>query len=48
MARQNAPLTCIAGAVPAQQPNLLSRGDQKRHGFNQSPVALSRSEVVGG
>src|ERR1035437_9416924 len=48
MAGQNAQQAGLAGAVSAQQADLLARGDQQGNGFEQSLVAISQGEVVGG
>ena len=48
MAGQNAQQAGLAAAVSAQQPDLLARGDRQRNGFEQSLMAVSQGEVVGG
>jgi len=48
MAGQDAQQAGLAAAVSAQQPDLLSRGDHERNGFEQSLVAISQGDVVGG
>jgi hypothetical protein len=48
VAGQDARQAGLAAAVSAQQPDLLARGDQQRDRFEQSLVAVSQGEVVGG
>ena len=48
MAGQNAQQAGLAGTVPAEQSYLFSRGNGERDRFQQSLVAVSQGQIVGG
>jgi hypothetical protein len=48
MAGEDAQQAGLAAAIAPQQPDLFSRANQQRNGFEQSLVAVSQGQVVGG